>query len=170
MRADVLIVGAGASGGVAALRLAEAGFDVVCLEQGGWHDLDEYPGQFDDWELLTDKQWSANPNTRGLPEDYPVNVDEAEIVPLMYNAVGGSTVLYAADWPRMLPSDFRTRSLDGIGDDWPVTYADLEPYYDRVDARLGVSASTGTAPRSPWRRLVPTGSRSPPCCASRDGT
>lgn len=116
---------------------------MVCLEQGRWHSLDEYPGQYDDWELLTQKQWSANPNTRGLPEDYPVNVDAAEVVPLMYNAVGGSTVLYAADWPRMLPSDFRTRSLDGVGDDWPVTYDDLEPYYDRVDARMGVSGLGG---------------------------
>ena len=45
-RAEILIVGAGASGGVVARRLARAGFDVVCLEQGHWHDLAEFPAPF----------------------------------------------------------------------------------------------------------------------------
>lgn len=142
-RAEVLVVGAGASGGVVARRLAEAGFDVVCLERGRWHEPIEYPGQYDDWELLTAKQWSADPNVRQLPEDYPIVTDDAEVVPLMYNAVGGSTILYAADWPRMLPSDFRTSSLDGVGDDWPLSYAELEPYYDRIDHAMGVSGLGG---------------------------
>lgn len=140
---DVLIVGAGASGGVVGLRLASAGFTVTCLEQGRWHDRTEYPGQYSDWELVTAKQWSADPNTRQLSEDYPINTDDAEVVPLMYNAVGGSTILYAADWPRLLPSDFAVRSLDGVADDWPLTYRDLEPYYDRIDRQMGVSGLGG---------------------------
>ena len=45
----------------------------------------------------------------------------------MYSGVGGSTVLYAGDWPRLTPSDFRVRSLDGVADDWPLTYEELEP-------------------------------------------
>ena len=49
--ADVLIIGAGASGGVVAKRLAEAGFGVVCLEQGEWLDRADYPGNKIDWEL-----------------------------------------------------------------------------------------------------------------------
>ena len=70
--ADVLIIGAGASGGVVARRLAEAGFGVVCLEQGDWHDKAEYRGAELDWELTMRKQWSTSPNIRGLPEDYPI--------------------------------------------------------------------------------------------------
>src|SRR5918996_1679408 len=94
-RADVLIVGAGASGGVVGLRLAEAGFRVICLEQGRWHDRAEFPGPRVEWELATMRQWSANPNVRRLPEDYPVNSEASEILPLMFNGVGGSMILYA---------------------------------------------------------------------------
>ena len=57
----------------------------------------------------------------------------------MYNAVGGSTILYAAHWQRFMPSDFRVRTLDGVADDWPFTYEDLEPFYDQMDIEMGVS-------------------------------
>jgi choline dehydrogenase-like flavoprotein len=142
-RADVLIIGAGASGGVVGRRLAEAGFKVVCLEQGRWHERSEFPGPKPDWELQTLKRWSPDPNVRQAPEDYPVNAEESEIVPLMFNAVGGSMILYAGDWPRMVPSDFRVRTLDGIADDWPISYEELEPHYDRVAREFGVSGLAG---------------------------
>lgn len=142
-RADVLIIGAGASGGVVGRRLAEAGFDVVCLEQGEWPDRNDYPGPKPDWELQALRQWSADPNVRQNPADYPVNADESEIVPLMFNGVGGSTILYAGDWPRMLPSDFRVKTLDGVADDWPLTYEELEPFYDRIARETGVSGLAG---------------------------
>ena len=111
--ADVLIIGAGASGGVVALRLAEAGFSVVCLEQGGWLDRADYPGNKLDWELKARKDWATSPNIRGLAQDYPIVEDDTPVSPLMYNAVGGSTIIFAGAWPRALPSDFRVRSLDG---------------------------------------------------------
>ena len=88
--ADVLIIGAGASGGVVARRLAEAGFDVVCLEQGEWHDKAEYRGIHLDWELTARKQWATSPNIRGLPEDYPIVEEDSPISPLMFSGVGGS--------------------------------------------------------------------------------
>jgi choline dehydrogenase-like flavoprotein len=124
-------------------RLAEAGFDVLCLEQGGWPDRAEYPGPKVDWELQAQKQWAADPNVRRNPADYPVDAAASEIVPLMWNGVGGSTILYAGDWPRLTPSDFRARSLDGVADDWPLTYEELEPFYDRIARDVGVSGLAG---------------------------
>jgi choline dehydrogenase-like flavoprotein len=141
--ADVLIIGAGASGGVVARRLAEAGFKVTCLEQGEWHDKSEYRGVELDWELTMRKQWATSPNVRGLADDYPLDETDSDLSPLMFNAVGGSMLIFAGAWPRMLPSDFRVRSLDGIADDWPLTYHELRPYYERTDREFGVSGMGG---------------------------
>jgi choline dehydrogenase-like flavoprotein len=153
--ADVLIIGAGATGGVVALRLAEAGFRVVCLEQGDWHDRSEYRGAELDWELTMRKQWATSPNVRGQPQDYPIDEADAEISPLMYSAVGGSMLIFAGAWPRMLPSDFRVRSLDGIADDWPLDYGELRPYYERIDRQFGVSGMGGDP-------AYPAGGEDPP--------
>jgi choline dehydrogenase-like flavoprotein len=141
--ADVLIIGAGASGGVVALRLAEAGFSVVCLEQGDWLDRADYPGNKLDWELKARKDWATSPNIRGLAQDYPIVEDDSPVSPLMYNAVGGSTIIFAGAWPRALPSDFRVRSLDGVADDWPIDYFELLPYFYRTDRQFGVSGLPG---------------------------
>jgi choline dehydrogenase-like flavoprotein len=152
---DVLIVGAGASGGVVARRLAEAGFKVVCLEQGQWLDKADYPGVRLDWELAARKQWATSPNIRGLADDYPVVEEDSPVSPLMYNAVGGSMILYAGAWPRALPSDFRVRSLDGIADDWPIDYFELLPYFEQTDRDFGVSALGGNP-------AYPAGTDDPP--------
>jgi choline dehydrogenase-like flavoprotein len=140
---DVLIVGAGASGGIVARRLAEAGIGVLCLEQGDWHDRMEYRGAELDWELTARKQWSGSPNIRELPDDYPVDDADSDISPLMFAGVGGSMLLFAGAWPRMLPSDFRVRTLDGVADDWPLGYRELQPYYERSDRQIGVSGLGG---------------------------
>ncbi|MBA3288724.1 MAG: GMC family oxidoreductase, partial [Acidimicrobiia bacterium] len=140
---DVLIIGAGAAGGVVARRLAEAGIGVLCLEQGDRHDRMEYRGTELDWELTARKQWSGSPNIRGLPEDYPVDDADSDVSPLMFAGVGGSMLLFAGAWPRLLPSDFRVRTLDGVADDWPLTYAALQPYYERSDRQIGVSGLGG---------------------------
>ena len=137
--ADVLVIGAGASGSVAVKELAEAGFSVVCLEQGDWTPPSEFAGDKPEWELLRQKTWHPNPNVRGGPSDYPVDTSESDVNPLMYSAVGGSTILYAAHWCRFAPSDFRVRSLDGVADDWPFTYDEMLPYYERMDRAVGAS-------------------------------
>ncbi len=141
--ADVLIIGAGASGGVAARRLAEAGFAVVCLEQGDWPDRTGYPGSTPEWEVSIRKQWTSSPNLRDAPADYPIDGARCDLGIGNFNGVGGGTVLYNAVWPRLLPSDFRTRSLEGVGDDWPVTYDELLPYFERTDRDFGVSGLGG---------------------------
>jgi choline dehydrogenase-like flavoprotein len=141
--ADVVIIGAGASGAIAARHLAAAGFGVVCLEQGDWLSASGYPGDKREWELLAEGRWSPNPNVRQLREDYPCDVSEADVSPVMHNAVGGSTIHYGAQWARMRPQDFRVRSTDGIADDWPISYEELAPFYERMDLEMGVSGLGG---------------------------
>src|SRR5438874_2684784 len=151
-RTEVLVIGAGASGAAVAWRLASAGVRVVCLEQGDWVDARAYPHWRADWELHRHTDWSAEPNVRRLPQDYPVNDQASVISPLMYNAVGGSTIHWSAHFPRFRPSDFRVKSLDGVADDWPIDYAMLEPYFDLNDRTMGVAGITGDPaypPKSP---------------------
>ncbi len=140
---DVLIVGAGASGAVAAKELAEAGFTVVCLEQGTWVHPKDFAGPHATWELEVEARWHPNPNNRLLATDYPLDTSEADVNPLMYNAVGGSLILYGAQWSRSTPSDFRVRTLDGVADDWPLTYNDLLPFYQQIDDAMGISGLEG---------------------------
>ena len=140
---DVLIIGAGASGAVAAKRLVEEGFDVVCLEQGDWPDYTLARAAHPDYELTAARDWNWDPNLRAAPADYPVDDSDSDITALMWNGVGGGTVVYAAHWQRNMPSDFRVRTLDGVADDWPLTYEDLEPYYVRVERDWGVSGLAG---------------------------
>ena len=152
---DVLIIGAGPSGSVAAKHLSAVGLSVVTLEQGHMPDRNAYAGRRPEWELVSQKQWHPNPNVRDLPRDYPINTHESDINPLMFAGVGGSTTLYAAHWMPFLPSDFRVRTLDGIADDWPFTYEDLLPYLDEVEREVGVSGLPGN-PAYPPRGSYPT--------------
>src|SRR5687768_13626286 len=140
---DALIIGAGPTGAVAAKRLAEAGIKVVVLEQGDWPDYAQARADHPDYEITAGRNWSANPNRRRALADYPISDVDSDIAAVMYNAVGGSTVLYAAHWQRNMPSDFRVRTLDGVGDDWPLTYEDLQPYYERVEEDFAVAGLAG---------------------------
>jgi choline dehydrogenase-like flavoprotein len=141
--AEVLVIGAGPSGAFASKRLAEAGFRVVCLEQGDWVDPGRYPGSAPELELVAGREWSFDPNVRALPSDYPVNAADSDVDPLMFNAVGGSSIVFGAHWMRFLPSDFRVRSLDGVADDWPISYEDVRPFYERVDVEMAASGLEG---------------------------
>lgn len=141
--AEVVIIGAGASGSVAAARLAAAGFDVVCLEQGGRTSASDYLSALPEAELAWVERWNPDPNARRRPWDYPVTGDSAAVRPVMYNGVGGGLVQWAAMWQPMLPSDFRTRTLDGVGDDWPITWFDLADQYRRAAGEMSVSGLAG---------------------------
>jgi choline dehydrogenase-like flavoprotein len=141
---DVLVVGAGPAGAIAARVLAEDGFSVLCLEQGEWPVKADYPGAKPEWELAAHKTWHPDPNVRHNPADYPIDGSDGTLRSLnMFAGVGGSTVLYAAHWMRMVPSDFRVRTVDGVADDWPVSYRILRPYYEAIDQMIGVSGHGG---------------------------
>jgi choline dehydrogenase-like flavoprotein len=140
---DVLIIGAGAAGAAFAWSMADTKMNILCLEQGDWVKHDDYPGVGADWESRQFSDFGLSPNGRGRREDYPVNDSASPIKTSMFNAVGGSTILYAAHFPRMHPSDFRVRTLDGVADDWPLDYTQLEPYYDTNARMMGVSGLAG---------------------------
>jgi len=140
---DVLIIGAGASGAALAWSLAETRMNIVCFEQGDWMDPAQYPGMKTDWETRQLGDFAFSPNVRGRREDYPVNDSGSPIAASMFSAVGGSTILYAAHFPRFHPGDFRVKRLDGVADDWPVDYQQLTPYYDLNARMMGVSGLAG---------------------------
>ena len=140
---DVLIIGAGATGAAVAWSLSDAGISVMCLDQGDWVAPTQYHLDERGWELSRWSDFHPDPNSRGLAVDYPVNNAESAIAPLMYNAVGGSTIHWGAHFPRFHPSDFKVRSLDGVADDFPYDYAELVPYFDINDRMMGVSGLDG---------------------------
>ncbi|MDQ2865079.1 MAG: GMC family oxidoreductase [Candidatus Eremiobacteraeota bacterium] len=127
---DYLIVGIGAGGGVLLQRLARAGFRVIGFDAGPLWDTER------DW--VSDEKgahnlyWNDERITGGTN-------------PLAFGAnnsgkgVGGGTVHWASFTPRLHPSDFRTKSLDGVGVDWPISYEDLKPYYELLELELPVS-------------------------------
>ena len=126
---DALVIGTGAGGGPLLARLAQKGLKVVALEAGQWHDprkfaTDERQQEFLFW---LDERLSAGKHAVAFGSN------NSGI------GVGGSTIHYTAYVPRALPEDFQIRRDFGVGFDWPIPYADLEPYYDAVEAFIGVS-------------------------------
>ncbi|MBM4202978.1 MAG: GMC family oxidoreductase [Gammaproteobacteria bacterium] len=154
-RADVLIIGAGASGAAVAWSLAETRMRIVCLEQGDWVKPTDYPSNGRDWEERQFTDFNINPNVRRSPADYPINDSGSPIKVVNFNGVGGGTILYAGHFPRLHPSDFRVRSLDGVADDWPIDYPTLEPWFALNDRMMGISGLAGDPAYPPKEAVLP---------------
>jgi choline dehydrogenase-like flavoprotein len=152
---DIVIVGAGASGAAVAWSLSQTGLRVVCLEQGDRIEATAYPSTTRSWEVSRLGEYHPSPNVRKLSADYPINDRDSPIAISNYNAVGGSTILYSAHFPRFHPSDFRVRTLDDVADDWPINYELLEPYYAENDRMMGVAGLAGDPAYPPIDGLMP---------------
>ena len=154
-KTDVVIVGVGAAGGILAAELGKAGMKVIGLERGPrltTQDFDPHD------ELRYFQRQDLRPNPKRQPITWRPNANGRALpIPVQNygNQAGGGTVHYGSVSWRMHEDDFRARShtlarygasaipADSSLADWPLSYADLEPYYDRAEYELGVSGKAG---------------------------
>jgi choline dehydrogenase-like flavoprotein len=162
---DVCIVGSGAGGGMAAYVLTQAGLKVCVLEAGPWYD----PAK-----NVTQLKWPWESPRRGAGTtfrpfgDFDASYGGWELEGEPYTQTNGSQF----DWyrSRMLggrtnhwgrislrfgPKDFKGKSHDGLGDDWPIGYDDVAPYYDKVDELIGIFGTKENLPNEPDGKFLP---------------
>ena len=160
---DVIIVGAGAGGGVAAGVLAEAGKRVLLLERGRNLEFDDIPRDHLRNHRFTRYGHNTGPELEGNPRVF-VDASGAERVVQPHEddyqnnamTVGGGTRVFGAQAWRFLPTDFAMASAYGAPHgsslaDWPIGYADLAPYYQRAEWEIGVAGDSAASARI-WQR------------------
>jgi len=156
---DVCIVGSGAGGGMTAYMLANAGVKVVLLEAGPLYDPAKNITQLK-WPWESPRRGASTPLRNFGDFDAAYGGWELEGEPYTHKngtqfdwfrsrMVGGRTNHWGRISLRFGPKDFKRRSIDGLGDDWPIGYDDVAPYYDRVDKLIGVFGSKENLPNDP---------------------
>ncbi|MFB6079486.1 MAG: GMC family oxidoreductase [Haloferacaceae archaeon] len=156
--ADVCVIGAGPAGALVAHELATGGHSVVVLEAGPRPDFDDRPAREEralrpgappPWEMGEggghgDRDAYASTGPRAYP------LDRARV-----KAVGGSTLHWQGMVMRLHERDFRLQSETGLGVDWPLSYADLRPYYARAERAMGVAGASDNPFAPPRERPFP---------------
>lgn len=135
----VVVVGSGAGGGTLGTELALKGIDTVILEAGGRHEIHEFEN--DEWEMFSQISWLDKRTTSG---NWRVAKDFPGLPAWIVKAVGGSTVHWAGASLRFQDREFKVATE--YGDipganllDWPITLAEMEPYYARAEDKMGVT-------------------------------
>jgi choline dehydrogenase-like flavoprotein len=167
-RVDAVVVGSGAGGGVASCVLAEAGLSVVVLEKGRWHS--PFEERKDD--LVNQRNASLGlaygPDEEKNPRVFVDPSGQGRVVSPRDGAyqanascVGGGTVSYGGQAWRFMPQDFRMRSTYGevpgsTLEDWPISYDDMEPFYEKAEYEIGVSGDVEPNPyKGPRKKPLP---------------
>ena len=163
---DVIIVGSGAGGGMATKILTEAGLSVAVVEAGPFFD----PASP---EQQTQLKWPYESPRRGAGSTRPFGEFDAayggwEIEGEPYTRapgtkfdwfrsrmLGGRTNHWGRISLRFGPLDFKRKNQDGLGDNWPIGYDDVKPYYDKVDKLIGVFGSKENIPNEPDGFFLP---------------
>jgi len=164
---NAIVVGAGAGGGVVAKELAINGFSVVLFERGDWPVYDANIAD----ELISQRMqildsaygpdWKKNPRVAVYPDGRRVVINPSN-GEYSHNAacVGSGTVSYGAMAWRFMPEDFRLKTIYGAVEgstleDWPITYDDLEPYYEKAEWEIGVSGDETNPFAGPRKKPYP---------------
>jgi len=163
---NAVVVGAGAGGGIVAKELATAGLSVVLFERGRWQSFDDH----DHDELISQRVTvlgnAFGPDDEGNPRVVKVGETWRTVLPsesaYSNNAacVGGGTLSYGAMAWRFSEQDFRMRTIYGRPDgstldDWPITYDDLEPYYEKAEYEIGVAGEATNPFAAPRKKPYP---------------
>ncbi len=173
---DAIVIGSGMSGGIAAKELCERGLKTLVIERGRKleHGAD-YTDSLQPWEL---------PNGGGIPEeelaaDYPIQrqcyavssatqqywvkdsqhpYDTPEGRPFSWIRgyhLGGRSIMWGRQTYRLSEMDFQSNARDGYGIDWPIRYADIAPWYDKIETFIGVSGAKEGLPQLPDGQFQP---------------
>lgn len=144
---DFAVIGSGVGGALTARELARAGLRVCLIEAGGQIDRAEAVQRYRS-ALVRDLAapyprwpWATIPDGANAAAYFGAK-SAADYRPSYLKQVGGTTWHWTGMTPRFLPADFELRSRYGVGQDWPIRYADLEPYYLKAEHELGVSGDS----------------------------
>ncbi len=137
---DVVVIGSGASGGMASWNLTRQGVRVLMLDAGSKFDRSNF------WTHVTPYEWRARLAKGDRPPEFFLSTKEQPYITppgqpfhlVRVWGLGGKTNVWGRVSLRYSDLDFKAAERDGIGINWPISYADLAPYYDRVDQLIGV--------------------------------
>jgi len=162
---DAIIVGSGAGGGMAAYVLTQAGAKCLMLEAGGWYDTAKQSKMFE-WNYQAPHRGAVAPNTTfgyfdasvdgwHVPGEPYLNAPGTDWRWFRSRMLGGRTNHWGRISLRMGPYDFKPYSRDGKGFDWPITYEDIAPYYDKTEELIGVFGSIEHVENTPDGKFQP---------------
>ncbi|MET2831444.1 GMC family oxidoreductase [Mesorhizobium shangrilense] len=154
--ADFVVVGSGIIGSLVARKLVLSGASVIILEAGPRVTRGELVARFrnsprrSDWmSPYPPAAWAPHPVYQPVSNNYLMQAGPYPYAAEYIRQVGGTTWHWAAQAWRNLPNDFRIKSQYGVGVDWPMTYEDLEPFYQEAEEIMGVSGAPNTgSPRN----------------------